>query len=84
MASGSLPSVREAKCKRSGVALANVGGATFQVVYRDSTRNILGPQWSPNGDKIIFGIGNFAAFSTVSTASSSSRKTAPKAARKSR
>jgi hypothetical protein len=44
------------------VALANAGGETFQVVYRDSTRNILGPQWSPNGEKIIFGIGNFAAF----------------------
>ena len=48
--------------KGSGVAIANAGGETFQVVYRDSTRNILGPQWSPSGDKIIFGIGNFAAF----------------------
>ena len=48
--------------KGAGIAIANVGGETFQVVYRDSTRNILAPQWSPNGEKIIFGIGNFAAF----------------------
>ena len=29
---------------------------------RDPTRNVLGPQWSPNGDRIIFGIGIFNAF----------------------
>jgi Tol biopolymer transport system component len=48
--------------KGAGVAVANVGGESLRVVFRDSTRNILGPQWSPNGEKIIFGIGDFAAF----------------------
>jgi Tol biopolymer transport system component len=32
------------------------------VIYRDSTRNILAPQWSPNGEHIIFGVGVFNAF----------------------
>lgn len=48
--------------KGAGVAVATVGGETSRVVYRDSTRNILGPQWSPNGQHILFGIGDFAAF----------------------
>ena len=32
------------------------------VIYQDKTRNVLGPQWSPSGDTIIFGIGVFNAF----------------------
>ena len=48
--------------KGAGVAVANVGGETSQVVYRDPARNVLGPQWSPGGDRIIFGIGVFNAF----------------------
>jgi TolB protein len=48
--------------KGAGVAVANVGSETSQVIYRDATRNILGPQWSPKGDHIIFGIGVFNAF----------------------
>ena len=31
-------------------------------IYQDKTRNVLGPQWSPSGDTIIFGIGVFNAF----------------------
>jgi TolB protein len=50
------------KAKGAGVMVANVGGETSQVVYRDPDRNVLGPQWSPNGEKIIFGIGVFNAF----------------------
>ena len=46
----------------AGVAVASVGSETSEVVYRDPTRNVLGPQWSPNGDRIIFGIGVFDAF----------------------
>jgi len=38
------------------------GSETSQVVYRDAARNVLGPQWSPRGDRIIFGIGVFNAF----------------------
>ncbi len=48
--------------KGAGIVVAAVGGATSQVVYHDPARNVLGPQWSPNGDRIIFGIGSFAAF----------------------
>ena len=50
------------KARGAGVMVANVGGETSQVVYRDPERNVLGPQWSPNGDRIIFGIGVFNAF----------------------
>lgn len=48
--------------KGAGVAVANAGSETSQVIYRDPTRNVLGPQWSPKGDRIIFGIGVFNAF----------------------
>jgi TolB protein len=48
--------------KGAGVAVASPGSETSQVVYRDPTRNVLGPQWSPSGDRIIFGIGVFNAF----------------------
>ena len=46
----------------AGVGVANVGGGTPQIVYRDPARNILGPQWSPDGQRIIFGLGVFNAF----------------------
>jgi Tol biopolymer transport system component len=48
--------------KGAGVAIARAASDTFEIIYRDSTRNILAPQWSPKGDRIIFGIGTFAAF----------------------
>src|SRR5206468_10217565 len=31
-------------------------------IYEDKSRNVLAPQWSPSGDKIIFGIGAYNAF----------------------
>jgi TolB protein len=48
--------------KGAGVGVAPVGADTSHVVYRDPSRNILGPQWSPDGQRIIFGIGVFNAF----------------------
>lgn len=48
--------------KGAGVGVAEVGAETTTIVYRDETRNILGPQWSPDGRHIIFGIGVFNAF----------------------
>lgn len=48
--------------KGAGVMVSDVGSDTSRVVYRDPARNALGPQWSPNGDRIIFGIGIFDAF----------------------
>ena len=47
---------------KAGIAVADVGSDTFRIAFRDSTRNILAPQWSPNGERIIFGIGVFDAF----------------------
>jgi Tol biopolymer transport system component len=32
------------------------------VVFHQDGRSILGPQWSPRGDRIVFGIGTFGAF----------------------
>ncbi|MDA1094353.1 MAG: hypothetical protein O3A25_13935 [Acidobacteria bacterium] len=46
----------------AGVAVADVGGDTSDVIYRDPARNVLGPQWSPDGERIIFGLGVFNAF----------------------
>lgn len=46
----------------AGLAVAEVGGTTSTIVYRDPARNVLGPQWSPGGDRLIFGIGTFNAF----------------------
>ncbi|HKB12431.1 MAG TPA: hypothetical protein VKD69_17340, partial [Vicinamibacterales bacterium] len=46
----------------AGVAIATPGGDKFDVIYQDKTRNVLGPQWSPRGDAIIFGIGVYNAF----------------------
>jgi Tol biopolymer transport system component len=48
--------------KGAGVAVATVGSDTSNVIYRDPARNVLGPQWSPGGDRIIFGLGIFDAF----------------------
>ncbi len=48
--------------KGAGVTIASVDAETSQVIYRDPTRNVLGPQWSPDGSRIIFGIGVFNAF----------------------
>ncbi len=51
-----------ADAKGAGIGVATVGSETSQIVYRDPARNILGPQWSPNGERIIFGVGVFNAF----------------------
>ena len=50
------------KAMGAGVGVASVGGVTSQIIFRDPARNVLGPQWSPNGDRIIFGLGVFNAF----------------------
>jgi Tol biopolymer transport system component len=46
----------------SGVAVATPGSDASTVIYQDKTRNVLAPQWSPSGDRIIFGVGVFNAF----------------------
>jgi len=42
--------------------VANTGGTEVRTVYKDLTRNILGPQWTANGEQIVFGIGSFDVF----------------------
>jgi TolB protein len=46
----------------TGLAVAATGTDTNTMIYRDQSRNVLGPQWSPGGDAIVFGIGVFNAF----------------------
>jgi len=46
----------------ASVNLGTTGTGTVSVVYQDKTRNIMGPSWSPSGDKIMFGIGGYNAF----------------------
>ena len=46
----------------AGVAIATPGTDTFEVIYQDKARNVLAPQWSPAGDRIVLGIGVFNAF----------------------
>jgi len=50
------------KAMGAGIGVAPAGGGTPQIIYRDPSRNILGPQWSPDGERIIFGLGVFNAF----------------------
>jgi Tol biopolymer transport system component len=46
----------------SSILITNVGNQQSQVIYHDESRNVLGPQWSPRGDQVIFGVGRFEAF----------------------
>jgi Tol biopolymer transport system component len=46
----------------AGIRVAGAGADHSDLIYQDRTRNVLGPQWSPRGDRIIFGIGVFDAF----------------------
>ena len=46
----------------SSVAVAATGTDKYDVIYQDKTRNVLAPQWSPRGDRIIFSVGIFDAF----------------------
>ena len=48
--------------KGAPLMIADVDGATPREAYRDPARNVLGPQWSPDGQQIIFGVGIFDAF----------------------
>jgi TolB protein len=48
--------------KGAGLTVGTPGSEGSQIVYRDAARNVLGPQWSPRGDRIIFGVGVFNAF----------------------
>jgi Tol biopolymer transport system component len=42
--------------------IATTGINKADVLYQDKNRNVMAPQWSPKGDKIIFGIGVYNLF----------------------
>jgi len=46
----------------SSVNVGTPGSDKFDVVFMDPKRNVLAPQWSPRGDRIVFGVGVFNAF----------------------
>src|SRR4030095_6669901 len=46
----------------SSVAMATPGSNQSTVVYQDMQRNVLAPQWAPDGKQIIFSVGRFNAF----------------------
>ena len=46
----------------SSIVVAGSGTDKGEVIYRDDSRNVLAPQWSPRGDTIIFSVGIFDAF----------------------
>jgi Tol biopolymer transport system component len=46
----------------SSVNVAAPGSNAARVVYQDPKRNVLAPQWAPNGSRIIFAVGVFNAF----------------------
>jgi Tol biopolymer transport system component len=46
----------------ASLLVAAAGADKFDVIYQDKSRNVLAPQWSPRGDKIIFSVGGFNAF----------------------
>jgi TolB protein len=46
----------------SSIAVGSPGTDAAKVIYRDNTRNVLAPQWSPAGDTILFGVGTYQAF----------------------
>ncbi|HXS98369.1 MAG TPA: hypothetical protein VN736_27420 [Candidatus Limnocylindrales bacterium] len=46
----------------SGIVVTNAATGVSKVVFEDQKRNVLAPQWSPDGERIIFSIGEFGAF----------------------
>ena len=56
--------VTVAPAEKLGAALSvtTVSSGISKVVYQDKSRNVLAGAWSPDGTRIVFGIGGFAAF----------------------
>ena len=48
--------------KMAGITIASPEETTPKPLFADPKRNVLGPQWSPDGATIMFGIGEFDAF----------------------
>jgi len=48
--------------QKAGITITSPGATKSDVIFSDPKRNVLGPQWSPDGATIMFGIGDFNAF----------------------
>ena len=46
----------------STIQVGSPGVDANRTIYKDATRNVLGPQWSPDGKTILFGVGTYQAF----------------------
>lgn len=46
----------------ANLVVTNTATGSSKVVYSDKNRNVLAPQWSSGGDRIIFSVGEFGAF----------------------
>jgi Tol biopolymer transport system component len=46
----------------ASLAVATPGTDKADIVFKDEKRNVLAPQWSPQGDRVIFGLGVFNLF----------------------
>ncbi len=46
----------------SSIQVGAPGTDAAKTIYQDTARNVLGPQWSPAGDKIYFGVGTYQTF----------------------
>lgn len=46
----------------SSIVIATPNSSDARGIYQDQNRNVMGPSWSPNGDKILFAVGVFNAF----------------------
>jgi TolB protein len=46
----------------SSIQVGSPGINANTTIYKDTTRNVLGPAWSPAGDLIMFGVGTYQAF----------------------
>jgi TolB protein len=46
----------------SSIVVGTPTSEATTVIYQDPSRNVLGPQWSPSGNAIVFGVGTFNAF----------------------
>ena len=46
----------------SSIQIVTPGTNAATTIYKDDTRNVLGPQWSPAGDRILFGVGTYQVF----------------------
>ncbi|MBY0497968.1 MAG: hypothetical protein K2Y23_27495 [Cyanobacteria bacterium] len=46
----------------SSIQIVSPGTNAATTIYKDDKRNVLGPQWSPAGDRILFGVGTYQTF----------------------